>query len=422
MGLMKRILTIIFLLVLNFTLKAQILQQPNTYGIGWKRTGADTLLYIPSDTLQVPSWGVGKTHIAKKGTSLYYWDGSKWSAITGGSPNSNIGSGYRLAVPGTNNIKTLFGGYGIVWDSTSNSNGITGKVDTATVFPAVRATIPSGGSVDSVKVISDSVLVQYFGATPDTISTFQRYTITSPQHGQILKYDSTTKSWKNYDFTGGSSVTDSIRVYSGQFPATGNIGLDTAINRIRYRRISGEDTIIYTLAVQDSTIFSQPPQLVDITFPTSHSSHYVNTSGVITNIGGGASYNCTALSSLSLAADGYIQFQWNTGDQNAFLGFNDANSATGYTGMEAAMLVSGAGLVYRVDGGSYSSTGSSIANGNLVRISRIGSALTLDKSTDGGSNWTNLYNYTYSSSGTLYIVADLYEDAGTVMRYPKLYQ
>ena len=82
---MKRILTIIFLLVLNFSLKAQILQQPNTYGIGWKRTGADTLLYIPSDTLQVPSWGVGKTHIARKGTALYYWDGSKWSAVTGTS-------------------------------------------------------------------------------------------------------------------------------------------------------------------------------------------------------------------------------------------------------------------------------------------------------------------------------------------------
>ena len=44
--------------------------------------------------------------------------------------NSNIGTGYRLAIPYTNNIKTLNAGYGILNDSTSNLNGITQKVDT----------------------------------------------------------------------------------------------------------------------------------------------------------------------------------------------------------------------------------------------------------------------------------------------------
>ena len=98
---MKRILIIVFLLVLNFTLKAQILQQPNTYGIGWKRTGADTLIYIPSDTLSVPSWGVGKTHIARKGTTLYYWDGSKWSAISGGGGVGTYTAGNGLTLSGS---------------------------------------------------------------------------------------------------------------------------------------------------------------------------------------------------------------------------------------------------------------------------------------------------------------------------------
>lgn len=54
---------------------------------------------------------------------------SNGSGGTGGT-NSNIGSGYRWAVPSTNNIKTAFGGFGVVLDSTSNTNAITAKVDT----------------------------------------------------------------------------------------------------------------------------------------------------------------------------------------------------------------------------------------------------------------------------------------------------
>lgn len=61
-----------------------------------------------------------------------------------GNPNSNVGSGFRWALPGTNNIKTFFAGYGNLLDSSSNSNGITIKNDTATLFPAIRATIPAG--------------------------------------------------------------------------------------------------------------------------------------------------------------------------------------------------------------------------------------------------------------------------------------
>lgn len=49
----------------------------------------------------------------------------------GGNTNSNIGSGYRWAVPGTNNVKTVFGGYAFNWDSTSNTNALTGTVDSA---------------------------------------------------------------------------------------------------------------------------------------------------------------------------------------------------------------------------------------------------------------------------------------------------
>lgn len=46
-----------------------------------------------------------------------------------GGTNSNVGAGYRLAIPGTNNIKTVFPGFAMLLDSTSNSQGITFKFD-----------------------------------------------------------------------------------------------------------------------------------------------------------------------------------------------------------------------------------------------------------------------------------------------------
>lgn len=62
-----------------------------------------------------------------------------------GTDNANVGSGFRFLKPASQEIKTLFGGYGLTIDSTSNTDGITITADTATLFPAVRATIPAGG-------------------------------------------------------------------------------------------------------------------------------------------------------------------------------------------------------------------------------------------------------------------------------------
>lgn len=63
----------------------------------------------------------------------------------GGTNNANIGSGYRWLNPGTQEFRTFFAGLYTSIDSSSNTNGLTVKVDTASMFPALRATIPSGG-------------------------------------------------------------------------------------------------------------------------------------------------------------------------------------------------------------------------------------------------------------------------------------
>lgn len=75
----------------------------------------------------------------------------------GGATLNNIGSGFRFVATPSGNIKTSFPGYGILKDSTTNTNGITDKVDTNTVdnryFNVVRVTDQrfAGGAVgDSV--------------------------------------------------------------------------------------------------------------------------------------------------------------------------------------------------------------------------------------------------------------------------------
>lgn len=86
---------------------------------------------------------------------LVDYNGSAWlkerSAGGGsGNTNSNVGSAYRFAIPGTNNIKTLSVGYGLLADSaTTNQNNL--KVDSATIYTYVRGLLTNS---DSLKVLN----------------------------------------------------------------------------------------------------------------------------------------------------------------------------------------------------------------------------------------------------------------------------
>lgn len=62
------------------------------------------------------------------------------SAFGGGSTNSNVGSAYRLAIPGTNNIKTLSYGPWLIPDS-STSNQQKVSADTSTIVARIRQII-----------------------------------------------------------------------------------------------------------------------------------------------------------------------------------------------------------------------------------------------------------------------------------------
>lgn len=51
-------------------------------------------------------------------------------AASGGSPNTSVGSGIKIAINGTNNIKSVTAGYGAIWDS-ATTNQVNIKIDTA---------------------------------------------------------------------------------------------------------------------------------------------------------------------------------------------------------------------------------------------------------------------------------------------------
>jgi hypothetical protein len=172
----------------------RIIPRANVNGQGYKNLAADSSMQFPQDTLFLKStWNA----IAFKDGIPYYWNNTKmWypfgsGAGGGGSFGGNIGSGYRVYKPSSNANKSIFGGYGITWDSSSNSNALTSTLDSATAFAQIRGTIKW-----PLKVITNQ-----FGNSTDTIL----YNPLS-DHGFALALDAFGDSFTN---PGLNASTDS---------------------------------------------------------------------------------------------------------------------------------------------------------------------------------------------------------------------
>jgi hypothetical protein len=100
-------------------------------------TGADAGLYYYINGAWVAAGsGVDSLRRLPGSLNVQALKGGTWRTqfvdSSGGSTNSNVGTGYRLVVAGTNDIKTLFYGHGLIADSTTSANGITARADTST--------------------------------------------------------------------------------------------------------------------------------------------------------------------------------------------------------------------------------------------------------------------------------------------------
>lgn len=139
----------------------------------------------------------------------------------GGTDNSNVGSGFRILKPATQEIKTLFPGAFMILDSLSNPDGITATVDTNTV---------TGLSEHYLRRKDTLTLSNRINQKVDSLHT---YTAVDPASDSIYSY-------KNGDSTlvglipkggGSSSVTTDITLTGDGSPGD-PLGADTSAGKI----------------------------------------------------------------------------------------------------------------------------------------------------------------------------------------------
>lgn len=154
-------------------------------------------------TSQFEIWGVNNATAARKvaiaGSGQWTWDGypaltaqtdsttykpigidgsgnvvkmANWAGSGGGgTDNTNFGTGFSWLNEGTQEIKRVADGYGILWDSTSTANSLTAKVDTSTL-KAVYLPIHLNGS----KTIDQNGFNLYFTGSGQFQSDSVKYT------------------------------------------------------------------------------------------------------------------------------------------------------------------------------------------------------------------------------------------------------
>lgn len=261
----------------------------------------------------------------------WYWkpQDQEWAEFSGGgggSTNSNIGSGYRWAVPNTNDIKTAFAGYAILIDSTSNTNGLTFIVDSATLstkyFTSLSATSPitySGGinGIISTSMSTNKLIGRYSSGT----GVMEEVTI-----GSGLSLDGSgnltaTGSGGSVTSVGlaapsiftvsGSPVTTSGTLTFTPNNATGDIIYGSGTNTLAYRAIgtTGQHLVVSgglpvwrdTTAVPTSYVSSWSAGTTGFT-PSTATTGAVTLAGVLVEANGGTHQSTYATGDLLYAS------------------------------------------------------------------------------------------------------------------------
>lgn len=138
-----------------------------------------------------------------------------------GTGNTSVGSGYRVAINGTTNIKSLTSGFGVLLDS-ATTNQVNVKADTSALYNSFRGIINSSTAITSLTgdvtgtgpgatatTISNSVVTNAKLRNSAAYSVIGRKDTTSgvvadisaTAYGQVLKRDSSGLTWAYLDST-----------------------------------------------------------------------------------------------------------------------------------------------------------------------------------------------------------------------------
>lgn len=165
-------------------------------------TGSDLVNMIDLFTSTTP----GIVPASGGGTSNFLRADGTWAAPPGGSgtDNANAGSGYRLVKPASQDIKTLFNGFAVLLDSSSNTNGITFKADTFLLATRLRVqkSIDSLGALIGSTISYPYTTLKYytgygtFGNLTDSVRAALSAGIDILYSGGVISADTTTGSAK----------------------------------------------------------------------------------------------------------------------------------------------------------------------------------------------------------------------------------
>ena len=111
---------------------------------------------------------------------------------------------------------------------------------------------------------------------------------------------------------------------------------------------------------------------------------------------------------------------------NSICGFNTANTNANYTGMEAGVFLVPNGtnpFVWYVENGTPGYAGTFVSVGDYIGVFRVGSTLTIRKSTTKPttlSSWTTIYTFgTFTSSAALYMNINQSNSGSNKLYYPQ---
>jgi hypothetical protein len=355
-------------------------------------TGAVT--FTKSTSGQQPTWSTKITIIAD-GTHM-----PDFSAF------DSIGTGAYDNTSGVKNICLFtYWGYGL-YTVTFTPVTVVGGGGGGDTTP------PSTTSVSVEDAEPNKVLIAY-GETLDSgsVPATSAYTVTV--NGTTRTVSAVAITGANVKVTfGGAAVV-----------STDTITLDYVVPGSNpVQDVAGNDATSLSGVTADNNV-SGGATLTDLNFATATALSHTGTVWTSTDASGGGTYVAMGLADKKLAAanDGYIMFDVpNDGGKDVILGFNTTNANEGWSSFEAGISLASTGSeYYRVDGGSIGATSIFGAAGDKVRILVTSSVVKAQKSTDGGTTWTDIYTYSFTRSADLFIGVNM--DAGKALTNPKGY-
>lgn len=508
---MKKLLYLFFLLILNFTLKAQY---PITQNLGSDSTlirigptynGAikgglinmafndttDANLSRISFYTGAQIWTNGDSSLWVRKKSIY---GSYWFKVSGSGAGPS-GSGWQVSATGqmfpvtvpyrglgtdatyggavglvTNGVaRAIVPNGGFVLDNDTTSNKIFTWNPSTKDWGYANWNNGGGGlgmkvrrsleiTSDSAQLLNDSAsfasgAVKVYGY--DTTRGWKnaaKIVLTNPQDKDGLRYKSSNATWVNYSLIqkrlqfqvsvttnaptpGDSTLTNQgfyakhLRLYREGLMQTQDdtiVGfeLSDSLLTVHPPWVEGERVIVET---SDTTVWEtlalSPPPPVDsswVNLPFGTVVQLTNTDSIWqSTVGLGSGWGNYGISSLKLPAgqDGGVRFKYTGSDgQYGLIGFRTSNTNGNYTTWDAGVGIVGTSWT-TIESGTPGFPGGTASVGDYIVLRRTGSTLKMQKSSDGGATYTDLYTFTFTSSADLYILINCSENQK--LRFPR---